>query len=346
MFWSFVVSVVGSRKPSEALGSPRKPSEALALWQAVLEEHVEDVVVGKSLPVDETGGHVGNGTHLLAVGHHDHAVAALLVILQVAVPPVAVHHAAVVHLHHAAARALHHHAPRAHLPDGHHLPVGSHHLPGLHHVPLRHLTVTLPVGRHHLRRAHPGAAVDHPHLDRLRRAAVQHGRIHRAGANHDGTVGSLSHGGGSNPPAGPVLKVHGAVERDRGHEPGSSRGRAAAAVHALQALEVQPVLLQVARHVLASQALDAHEVEDALGHSLVDAELVDRGDELLVQLRAPNHPRLLQRAAVVLVLIPAAAILVLILAADVLVLAAPLLALGAAAAAARAAGVHTVEVLY
>mmetsp|Transcript_12902 Transcript_12902/g.51923 ORF Transcript_12902/g.51923 Transcript_12902/m.51923 type:complete len:530 (+) Transcript_12902:206-1795(+) len=305
------------------------PSKALSLGQAILQEHVEHVVVWESLPVDESGGHVGDcavDAPQPAVRHHDHAVT-LLHILQAAVAPVAVHHAAVVHLHHAAPRALHHHTPRAHLPDGHHLPVGSHHLPGLHHVPARrHSTATLSVGRHHLWRAHPGAAVDHPHLDCLRRAAGQHGGVDVAVADHDGSVGSADRGG-SDPAAGPALH-HVTVESDRRHEPRPTPGHAAA-VDALQALEVEAILLQVARNVLAGQTLDAHEVEDALGHSLVDAELVDGGHKLLMQLRAPHHARLLERA-VVLVLIFAAAILDLV---SALVALLALLALGAAAAA-------------
>mmetsp|Transcript_4183 Transcript_4183/g.17210 ORF Transcript_4183/g.17210 Transcript_4183/m.17210 type:complete len:524 (+) Transcript_4183:257-1828(+) len=312
----------------------RSSSKALALGQAILEEHVEHVVVWESLPVAESGDHVGdravNAPHPV-VRHHDHAVA-LLHILQAAVAPVAVHHATVgVHLHHAATRALHHHTPRAHLPDRHHLPVGSHHLPGLHHVPARHSTATLSVGRHHLWRAHPGAAVDHPHLDRLRRTAGQHGGVDVAVADHDGSVGSADRGG-TDPAAGPALH-HGTVDSDRRHEPRPTPGRAAA-VDALQALEVEAILLQVARNILAGQTLDTHEVEDALGHSLVDAELVDGGHELLMQLRAPHHARLLERAAV-LVLIPAAAILDIV---NALVALLALLALGAAAAAPRAAG--------
>ena len=65
-------------------------------------------------------------------------------------------------------------------------------------------------------------------------------------ADHDGSVGSTDRGG-TDPAAGPALH-HGTVESDRRHEPRPTPGRAAA-VDALQALEVEAILLQMARNI-------------------------------------------------------------------------------------------------
>ena len=77
-----------------------------------------------------------------------------------------------------------------------------------------------------------------------------------------------------------------------------------------QALEIQPVLLQMRRHVLARQALNAHQTQDPFRHRLIDPELVHGGDELLMQLRGPHHPGLLQRRRI-LVLSPPAIVAIL-----------------------------------
>ena len=57
----------------------------------------------------------------------------------------------------------------------------------------------------------------------------------------------------------------------------------------LQALEVQAVLLEVARHVLARQTLHVHELHDRLGHRVLDAEVRHGVDEALVQRRRPHQ---------------------------------------------------------
>ena len=69
----------------------------------------------------------------------------------------------------------------------------------------------------------------------------------------------------------------------------------AALAASLQALEVQPVLLQVARHVLASQTFHVHELHDRLRDSVFDAEMRDGVDEALVQRRGPHETRALER---------------------------------------------------
>mmetsp|Transcript_10471 Transcript_10471/g.38568 ORF Transcript_10471/g.38568 Transcript_10471/m.38568 type:complete len:458 (-) Transcript_10471:250-1623(-) len=60
-----------------------------------------------------------------------------------------------------------------------------------------------------------------------------------------------------------------------------------------ETFEVEAVLLQMRRDVLARQTGHLHKIEDALGHRLVDPQLVHCIHELLVQLHRPHHPRLL-----------------------------------------------------
>jgi hypothetical protein len=79
---------------------------------------------------------------------------------------------------------------------------------------------------------------------------------------------------------------------------GSVRRRLGVEGEAARALEVAPVLLEVAGDVLAGDALDVHDLHDGLGHGGLVAELLDRLDEPAMELRGPHHPRLLPGLAV------------------------------------------------
>lgn len=62
----------------------------------------------------------------------------------------------------------------------------------------------------------------------------------------------------------------------------------------LHALQVEPVLLQVTRHVLPSQPVNAHELHYGLGHGVLDSQVGHGVHEPLVELRGPHQPRSLQ----------------------------------------------------
>lgn len=82
----------------------------------------------------------------------------------------------------------------------------------------------------------------------------------------------------------------------RGHRRNSGRGRA----QALHALEIEAVLLEMAGDVLACEAFHAHELHYGFGDGVFDAEVGDRVDETLVELRRPNQARPLQGAGVLI----------------------------------------------
>ncbi|KAG2594455.1 hypothetical protein PVAP13_5NG647001 [Panicum virgatum] len=63
----------------------------------------------------------------------------------------------------------------------------------------------------------------------------------------------------------------------------------------LHPLHVQPVLLQVARHVLPRQPFHVHQLHDRLGHRLLDPQVRHHVHEPLVQLRRPHQPGPLRR---------------------------------------------------
>lgn len=89
---------------------------------------------------------------------------------------------------------------------------------------------------------------------------------------------------------------------------GAAPSSAAAAVaDPLHALEVEAVLLEVRRNVLAREAIDAHQLHYRLGDGVLDAEVRHRVDEPLVQLRRPHEPGPLERPRRLVATSPAAA---------------------------------------
>jgi hypothetical protein len=101
----------------------------------------------------------------------------------------------------------------------------------------------------------------------------------------DGPRGEEVLGGGVSPRAGGVAPTRAAPDA----------GTAGATAHPLHALEVEAVLLEVGGHVLAREAVDAHQLHYGLGHGVLDAEVCHRIDEALVQLRRPHQARPLER---------------------------------------------------
>ena len=75
----------------------------------------------------------------------------------------------------------------------------------------------------------------------------------------------------------------------------ASTSASASAAEPLHALEVEAVLLEVGRDVLAREAVDAHQLHYGLGHGVLDAEVRHGVDEALVQLRRPHEARPLER---------------------------------------------------
>lgn len=77
---------------------------------------------------------------------------------------------------------------------------------------------------------------------------------------------------------------------------GDSGGASAAGAggEALHSLEVEPVLLEVARDVLAGQAVDAHELHYGLRDRVLDPEVGHGVDEPLVELWGPHEPGTLE----------------------------------------------------
>lgn len=65
----------------------------------------------------------------------------------------------------------------------------------------------------------------------------------------------------------------------------------------LHALEIQPILLEMAGDVLARKPVNAHQLHYCLGHGVLDAEMSDSVDEALVELGSPDEARALEGAS-------------------------------------------------
>jgi hypothetical protein len=121
------------------------------------------------------------------------------------------------------------------------------------------------------------------------RGAGAHGGEGRVGVGGGRAVGRREEGDG---PRGEEV-LGGGVGGGAGA--GGVAAPSPAAAEPLHALEVEAVLLEVGRDVLAREAVDAHELHYGLGHGVLDAELRHGVDEALVQLRRPHEARALER---------------------------------------------------
>lgn len=65
----------------------------------------------------------------------------------------------------------------------------------------------------------------------------------------------------------------------------------------LHALEIQPILLEMAGDVLARKPINAHQLHYGLRHSVLDTEMSNSINEALVELRCPDKARALEGAS-------------------------------------------------
>ncbi|OQU88265.1 hypothetical protein SORBI_3003G443601 [Sorghum bicolor] len=110
-------------------------------------------------------------------------------------------------------------------------------------------------------------------------------RLSAAGHGHHAADSGDVHAGWH----GHLRLVHQGVRHRRGREDVVGRGRPLVG-EPLHPLHVQPVLLQVAGHVLPRQPFHVHQLHDGLGHRVLDPQVRHHVHEPLVQLRRPHQP--------------------------------------------------------